>query len=256
LRQHSPIATRAEEILPLEQAARAPVVILIHGIRSNLRWRPEIEMTLRNEGVTAHLTIYEYFDLIHFLAPFGPFRRRAIERVKGQIRQIVRESDTPVSVIAHSFGAYIFAYVLRECADLTFDKVIFCGGVTPSSFRWDDHKARFNGPLINDMGASDIWPAIAEAVTFGYGSAGTHGFRKPWVRDRRHEGLSHCDFLNADFCRTYWLPWLREGHYVEGKAKPVARPWLNLFGVFNIRTLLLALALWFGAPHAQAYWAY
>lgn len=235
-----------------------PVVILIHGIRSNTLWRPEIEATLRSEGLVAHLANYGYVDLFRFLAPVGRFRRRAIDQAKAQIREIVGESAVPVSVIAHSFGAYVFAHVLRECAELTFDRIIFCGGVTPSSFCWDDHKTRFNGPLINDIGARDIWPAVAEAVTFGYGAAGANGFRKPWVRDRRHAGLSHCDFLNAEFCRTFWLPWLRAGHYVEGAASEPApaRSWLDLFSVFNIRTVLFGLALWYGAPHARAYWAF
>jgi len=249
-------AKKIETPAPPSAEMRPPVVILIHGIRSNTLWRPEIEATLRNEGMVAHLTNYGYVDLFRFLAPVGRFRRRAIEQAKAQIRDIVRDSAAPVSVIAHSFGAYVFAHVLRECGDLRFDKIIVCGGVTPSRFCWDDHTTRFNGPLINDIGARDIWPALAEAVTFGYGSAGTHGFKKPWVRDRRHDGLSHCDFLNAEFCRRFWLPWLRAGVYVEGEAKRAEARWLGVFGIVNIRTVLLGLVLWYGAPHARAYWAF
>jgi hypothetical protein len=257
LRDHDPTLVQADEALPTRDGAHRPVVILIHGILSNALWRPEIEATLRSEGIVAHLTDYGYVDLFRFLAPVGPFRRRAVEKVKAQLLEIVRESANPVSVIAHSFGAYVFAHVLRECPELTFDRIIFCGSVTPSNFRWEDHRTRFNGPLINDIGARDIWPALAEAATFGYGAAGTHGFKKAWVRDRRHDGLSHCDFLNAEICRKYWLPWLRAGVYVEGLPQPArARRWLDLFSIVNIRTVLLALALWLVAPHARAYWAF
>ncbi|PPQ26474.1 hypothetical protein CCR94_22910 [Rhodoblastus sphagnicola] len=240
-----------------EQDARHPVVILIHGIRTCSLWQSEIQATLRNGGVVAHLTHYEYFDLLRFLAPGPYFRRRVIEKVKTQIRHIVQDSaPAPVSVIAHSFGAYVFAQIFRECPDLAFDRIIFCGSVAPSSFRLEDHETRFNAPLINEIGARDVWPAIAEAVTFGYGSAGTYGFRRPFVRDRRHHGFAHSDFLNAGFCRKYWLPWLRGGEYIEGDApKPARSPrWLYLFVIFNIRTLLAFLLLWFGAPYARAYW--
>jgi len=236
-------------------APRRPVVILIHGIRTHALWQSEIQATLRDEGVVAHLTKYEYLDLIRFLTPGPYFRRGVIEKVKAQIRAIAQDG-APVSIIAHSFGTYVFAQILCECPELTFDRIIFCGSVAPARFRFDDHKTRFNAPLINEVGARDIWPAIAAAATFGYGSAGTFGFRRPLVRDRRHDGLAHCDFLTADFCRKFWLPLLRDGLYVAGdEVKRAGAPWwLSVFVIFNIRTVLVFLLFWFSAPYAPAHW--
>jgi hypothetical protein len=62
---------------------------------------------------------------------------------------------------------------------------------------------------MNEVGTRDIWPAIAESITSGYGSAGTYGFLRPLVRDRWHNGAHHGYFLNPSFCKKFWVPFLK-----------------------------------------------
>jgi hypothetical protein len=65
-------------------------------------------------------------------------------------------------------------------------------------------------------------------VTFGYGSAGTHGFHRTGVRDRWHNGKGHSDFLTPEFCKEYWVPFLRDGKIIdndENDEKDARTPW-------------------------------
>jgi hypothetical protein len=96
-------------------------------------------------------------------------------------------------------------------------------------------------------------------VTFGYGSAGTYGFRRPAVRDRWHNGKAHSDFLNPDFCQKYWVPFLRDGTIVEDDEEAERSPWwLWAVSVFKMKYLILAvmaalLYRWF-APESWSGW--
>jgi hypothetical protein len=100
---------------------------------------------------------------------------------------------------------------------------------------------RFKSPIINEVGTRDIWPAIAESVTYGYGSAGTYGFRRPLVRDRWHNGAHHGYFLDSSFCRRFWIPFLRDG--TINVASKVAEPPPNWLKVLTIAKLKHVLAL-------------
>ena len=156
----------------------SPVVVLVHGIRTRALWQNAIQSTLRKEGFVVQPTNYEYFDVLRFLFPGQFFRRGIVDDVERQIRHTLAENNvTTCSLIAHSFGTYVVSRILRERTDLEFDRIIFCGSVVPQSFRFEDYRKRFSTPLVNEVGTRDVWPAIAEAATFGYGSAGAYGFR-------------------------------------------------------------------------------
>lgn len=105
--------------------------------------------------------------------------------------------DADCSIIAHSFGTFVVARILRDNTDLELNRIIFCGSVVSHKFRFEDYRHRFNPDLINEVGTRDYWPVIAKVVTFGYGWAGTYGFRRPAVRDRWHNGKAHSDFLKS-----------------------------------------------------------
>jgi hypothetical protein len=216
---------------------KTAVVILVHGIRTRALWQNAIRSTLHKEGFVVQPTNYEYFDVLRFLFPGEFFRRGIVEDVERQIRHTLAENKASTcSLIAHSFGTYVVSRILRDYTDLEFERIIFCGSVVPQSFRFEDYRKRFKTPLLNEVGTRDFWPAIAEAVTFGYGSAGAYGFRRPAVQDRWHNGMGHPDFLNAEFCRKYWLPFLRDGTFVETAEVPNPPPWwLWVVSTFQIR---------------------
>jgi hypothetical protein len=224
------------------------VVILVHGIRTRALWQNELRKALQNDGFVVQPTNYDYFDLLRFLIPWQPFAGTVVEEITRQIRHTLRGNEgADCSVIARSFGTLIISRILQKHTDLKFNRIIFCGSVVPYKFPFEDYDARFKAPLVNEVGTRDFWPVVAEVVTFGYGSAGTYGFRRPGVHDRWHNGKAHGDFLNQKFCMTYWAPFLGNGRIVEdGEAADQPPWWLWVVSTFQAKYLVLVAAgVWF-----------
>jgi hypothetical protein len=226
------------------------LVILVHGIRDIARWQNEVGRALESEGFIVEHTSYGRLNLIAFLAPIDYFRKKAAARVWTDIqhaRMLHPEAD--VSIIAHSFGTFVVTRILKEQFALELNRLLLCGSVVRYDFPFEQIQNRFTPPLVNDVGTADPWPAMAESLTTGYGSAGTFGFNRPGVRDRYHNGKSHGYFLNGGFARTYWAPFLRDGTVVGGDVDAQVPPlWVRLLQVFKIKWLIAALlvviAIW------------
>ncbi|UDF30024.1 UNVERIFIED_ORG: hypothetical protein LHK14_01505 [Roseateles sp. XES5] len=240
------------------------VVILIHGIRDWALWQNEVRKTLNEHGFEVDPTNYGRFGLFRFLLPIPYFRQLAIEKIERQIRisrsQPGRE-QAKFSIIAHSFGTLVAANILREGFELSLNRVIFCGSILPYDFPFEQFQNRFVGPLLNEVGTRDPWPATAQSVTWGYGSAGTYGFRRPLVRDRWHNGAGHGYFLAPNFCRKFWVPFLADGTIIEDTVQADQPPWwVSLISLLNLKYWLwpllilgfgwLAFQLGVGAPTA------
>lgn len=232
------------------------VVLLVHGIRDHALWQSAVRNDLERAGFIVEATNYGRFNLLQFLLPIRFFRKRAIQSVWKQIR-IVRQAhpSAAISVIAHSFGTYIIANIIRDEFEAKFHRVIFCGSVVPYDFPFEQVSNRFEHPIINEVGTADIWPAMAQSVTWGYGSAGSFAFRRPLVRDRWHEGAKHGYFFKNDFCRKFWIPFLGEDKLIRAADNPSPQTWpIQLVHILPIKYVLLALAgalaawLWFAAP--------
>ena len=104
------------------------------------------------------------------------FQNRVIEKVWDQIRDVKRQNqNAKLSFIAHSFGTYILANILQREFDFDAYRVIFCGSVVKYDFPFEQIDRRFTTPILNEVGAKDVYPALAESITWGYGSAGTYG---------------------------------------------------------------------------------
>jgi hypothetical protein len=248
-----------QQIDSLERLAKpAPVVttgtsivILVHGIRTFAGWQDALRAELENAGLRVELTNYEYFDLIRFLLPMQRFRTKAIERVLLQIRMVHEQNPgARISILAHSFGTYIIAEILRTQIDIRLDRLIFCGSIVPSSYPFHQVMSRIEAKdgFINDVGSRDAWPALAESVTTGYGRTGTYGFRSPGIRDRWHN-LDHSGFLTSEFCQRFWVPFFVSGTRVDGDKFHAPAPlWLRSVSVFKIKylvpALLIAVLVW------------
>jgi hypothetical protein len=217
------------------------VVVMVHGIRDFALWQATIGPTLRQAGFAAEPTNYGRFSLVKFLAPVPFFRRWAINEVWEQIRIVKQQyPGARMSFIAHSFGTYVVAHLIKRNFDLGAHRIIFCGSVVSHRFRFQDYQGRFAGSILNEVGTQDIWPAMAQSMTWGYGSAGTYGFRRPLVHDRWHNGAGHGYFLKPDFCKTFWIPYLKSGTIAAADHNPESpRLWVRLASVFKIKYLLL-----------------
>jgi hypothetical protein len=228
-----------------DAGATPQVVILVHGIRDFALWQEAIRATLKVHGFIVNPTNYGRFDLIRFLIPIPFFRKRKVNEVVEQIRIIKHENpNSDISVIAHSFGTYIIAHILEANTDLTLRRMIFCGSVLSYRFRFQRIRNQFEVPILNEVGTRDIWPAMAESITWGYGSAGTYGFRRPLVHDRWHNKAGHGYFLKPQFVEKYWLPFLEHGTIISDNPTPESPPFpIELLYVFRLKYVVLFLCL-------------
>jgi pimeloyl-ACP methyl ester carboxylesterase len=231
-----------DEHQPSDTSAERPhLVVLVHGIRTHARWYIDVRDALAAADFKVSLTNYGRFGLVRFLLPIRYFRELAATDIEGNIREAMEKYGVDqISVIAHSFGTFVIGWILRNRFDIKFRHIIFCGSVLPFRFPFQFLGGQFQG-LVNEVGTRDIWPILAESVTWGYGSTGAFGFSRPEVFDRYHKGLSHSAFLNADFCRKWWIPVL-QGKTPASRDSPESPPWwLRLLEIFHVKYVLIAI---------------
>lgn len=80
---------------------------------------------------------------------------------------------------------------------------------------------------------------MAESLTWGYGHAGTYGFRRPLVEDRWHQDFTHGDFLTAAFCKQYWVPFIKDGTVVPGSFPERPPFWILLLSLLKLKYIIL-----------------
>jgi hypothetical protein len=211
------------------------VVILVHGIRTDAPWQNTLRFDLEKQGIRVELTNYGWFGLSRFLVPFRFIREIAINRVWNQVKDICQlYPNAKTSFLAHSFGTYIVANILSKDSSLKAFRVVFCGSVVRYDFPFHEVSERFLPPIINEVGSRDFLPALAESITWGYGSAGTYGFRVPRVRDRWHNNLSHSMFLTHEFCKEFWIPYFAEGKIIDADDDFVPPPFYIRFFISRL----------------------
>ncbi len=234
-----------DNTLPVEPDTTEHVVVLIHGIRDWGLWEAEVAAKLEANGFVPVTMSYDRVGLFSFLAPIPFFRNRAIAKIEARFDEVLQDHPgAHISVIAHSFGTYVFARLLQQMHRLKVHRVIFCGSVLHKDFPFEQFVSRFRAPILNDVGTRDILPALAESVTWGYGSVGTYGFIRPRVRDRWHNKAGHGYFFRERFFEDFWLPFLKEGDIKPGAMPPeLPRWWVKFISIFKIRYLVAALVL-------------
>jgi hypothetical protein len=194
------------------------VVILVHGIRTHAEWQKLLHKEFSRVGIVVASTNYGYFDLVRFLLPVPTFRRKAIDQLWEMVRTVRRDYPrAKLSFLAHSFGTYLVAHLLKREFDFKADRIVFCGGIVPYNFPFNQISERFTAPIVNEVSARDPWPVIAQNITFGYGAVGTRGFNRPQIRDRWHRGFGHSKYLTQTFCEAFWVPFFDKGKVVEGR---------------------------------------
>jgi len=244
-----------DEKLQDRLAQASQVVLLVHGIRTQGEWEDMVTEILETIPDTVVYPLkYEYFDAISFWLPFG-LRQGPIRELRRRINVALRiNKKAKISVIAHSYGTYAIAEILEEDPNLELERLVLCGSILPRKFRWDDRLKQVSTEVINDCGIRDIWPVMAQSLSWGYGASGTFGFGYPKVRDRFHD-FDHGGFLERRFVEDFWLPWFRNNDYIRGTL-PRTRPyWWSLLTVFQLKWLFVSLILILGAWQAKRAWS-
>jgi hypothetical protein len=154
--------------------------------------------------------------------------------------------NAKLSIIVHSFGSYIIGKILERHYDLNIEKLILCGSVLETTYRWEDALNRRNikkDNVINECGKKDIWPVLAKATSWGYGVSGTHGFGNVIVKDRFHD-VTHGQYFQKEFISKYWKPFIHDGEYKRTPFetnRPTTPQWLSLLGILPIKSIVVIL---------------
>jgi hypothetical protein len=227
-----------------ENSAVEQIVLLIHGIRTQADWQEMVAEVLKEDTkIEVKLIRYGYFDALRFWLPFT--RSGPINYVEKQIK-IVKSShpNAKLSIIVHSFGSYIIGKILERHYDLNIEKLILCGSVLETTYRWEDALNRRNikeDNVINECGKKDIWPVLAKATSWGYGVSGTHGFGNVIVKDRFHDA-THGQYFKEEFVSKYWKPFIHQGEYKRTPFeinRSTTPQWLSLLGILPIKSMLM-----------------
>lgn len=154
------------------------------------------------------------YECVTCLQLWFPFRGGPVNKVTQNIRDaIYLNRNAKLVVIAHSFGTYILSKILSLNPDINFEKIILCGSIIPTNYRWDIY-ARNSKSIVNDVGTRDIYPIIATTVTCGYGASGKKGFQNARVKDRYFD-YHHSDFFHPDHIKKFWKPFVTNGDIIE-----------------------------------------
>jgi pimeloyl-ACP methyl ester carboxylesterase len=197
--------------------------ILVHGIRTRAEWQnnfaawvaetPDQKLDVRPIG-------YGKFDLVSFWLP-GPTRDKAYRKLRGKILPVIAANarlNRKTSIVAHSFGTYLMARLLVEETQVEIENLVLCGAIVSEDFRWEAVRRQIKGKIVNDCGTHDIWPVMASATTWGYGSTGTFGFKNAVVSDRVHFPLGHSSFFTQNFIENWWKPFVLNGEVKPGST--------------------------------------
>ncbi len=222
------------------------IVVLLHGIRTQAPWAEMVAALLRAHcQVEAVVPLrYGYFDLLRFLSPVYT-RRKPVERIVRELRDIrTQYPQGQISVIAHSFGTYAICQALAE-PDIRLARLLLCGSIVRSDFRWDRHTAQLPETVLNDCGTHDILPVLATTATWGYGPSGTFGFGTFRVRNRFSK-FTHSAYFTPQFVQEYWVPYIRAG-CIRGtdweRQRSTPPWWQSVLTILPLRWVLLLLFL-------------
>lgn len=233
-----------------ERRKKPVLLILIHGIRTHADWQHELPGWIdADESIVVKAPGYGYFDAFRFWFPFltrnGPINK--ISRELDDFLPNYPENEWDRIIIAHSFGTYTITKVLENRPAWKFSDIILCGSIVSKGFRWTgiSNQLQEGGRIVNEVGTLDVWPAMANAWSWGYGPTGTYGMQSGQVDDRVHQ-IGHSDFFTEEFAKEYWKPFIHERRIARNDPvvldKP--RPWwfraLNLpLGSMSILFLLI-----------------
>lgn len=186
---------------------KMPVVITLHGIRTDGPWQKQIAPQIARYGMIPVLLDYGFLSLGQFLNPRS--RDKLVHRIRDEIHAVQNEyPDVQISVVAHSLGTYLIARLIKE-EGLSFETVLFAGSIVPADFSWnlflDSHRVNY---VANYVAQRDVWPKVASCLSPGIGRAGSDGFRCThfaFFQDT-HTIYRHSDYFNPRTFQLLWIP--------------------------------------------------
>lgn len=195
------------------------VIVPIHGIRTHAEgWLPHLCLSATSSGWAIAPYVYGYREAT--ILGSNNEKARVVEGFRDWLIQVRRQYAGPISVIAHSFGSYIFGRYLMDAKDIKerFDAVILCGSMLNREYDWASLlNDAVVGRVLNTVSTNDEWvkfmpeggvPLLAKDPLFG--KAGCEGFSASHPRFHQIQSalLTHSNVFKEDVVKGEWLPFL------------------------------------------------
>jgi hypothetical protein len=139
-----------------------------------------------------------------------------LDLIREDLRAL-EEQSYAVTVVAHSFGAYLIHRLLRNDRFINIKTLILCGAVIQRRARWIEFKLfhrQIEGEIINLCGKKDPFPPLAELACMRFGATGTVGAGDPSVQDR-YFPIEHGGFFSDEFFDKYFSKAIFDGKLSE-----------------------------------------
>lgn len=230
LKSVHPIET-VTSLLTRLQAKQPPpiIVLLLHGIRTDAFWHQEFRDVIDGPHDEVNIIVesrkYGNMPLLEFLLPI--LRKRKLRWLRETLEELkARYQGAEINVVAHSFGTYLIAEVLKRNPGLRLNRIILCGSILKRDFAWQTLlQNNWVTSVINDCGMHDIWPTLSRLFVVGTGDSGVFGFNASGngVSNRFFDYYAHSSFFTRTHIETYWLPFIVKGQVVSGPS-PIPKP--------------------------------
>jgi pimeloyl-ACP methyl ester carboxylesterase len=198
------------ELLRSRTQAAARYVFLLHGIKTRGKWEKDVSPLLSARGLIPVPLDFGNFGARHLV--WRPSRKKKRQWLLAEYSmQCDRLQCQSPSIVAHSFGCYLVASLLKKYSQVRFDRIIFCGSIVHPAYPWASLAA--NGQVksvLNQYGGEDFWAWVVQWGVEDAGPSGYSGFTKPAavVHQQNHPEFEHSDYFYDLNYNQNWIPFL------------------------------------------------
>jgi pimeloyl-ACP methyl ester carboxylesterase len=224
-------------------------VVLLHGVNSTGEWYDEAVAALRPHFNVLPFGYAEFakrgfFHIFENRFRFWPEKwkpegkeTRTVMKLTQDFSKASRHGRTP-HVIAHSFGTFLTAFLVRKHPFLQLDRIVFCGSPLSRRFKWEAVRKQVTA-ILNEFSESDGAATLADYSRFflrGIGGAGHRGFkvRKAVVHtlDNPYDACNECIIGERAFVHNVPAGQLDHSEYFLGPGH-IERFWLPFLWDIN-----------------------
>jgi len=185
-------------------------VFLLHGIKTRGKWQKDISPLLGFEGLIPIPLDFGSFGAWQLIWP--PARNKKRQWLLDEyVRQCARLGCQSASIVAHSFGCYLVASVLKKYSEVRFDRIIFCGSIVHPAYPWADFAERGQlRSVLNQYGEKDFWAWVVHWAVEDAGPSGYSGFDVSCAEltQQKHPEFEHSNYFSDLNYKNNWIPFL------------------------------------------------
>ena len=224
----------------IERVSRR-VVIVIHGASSLGEWCRELRSLIDENGESFDVYCTSHSDVSVAGAVVWSKRRHVYKSVRKQIVRAMEHSKASdeVSIIAHSYGTFVAAWVLNDLDGIRLKNLILLAGIANGTAVRKIVRKKAD-QVINDVGVHDFLPSIAGALRpWTYEAIGTFGVRQDKIANRFFP-TGHSGVVDVRHLKSHIVPVLLDK--VDPATSPLPGPRFKPSLVDMVRAAAVILA--------------